>query len=89
MPEGGDITIRAYEKNAHVCVAFSDSGPGIDKKQSHNLFVPFKSTKHYGVGIGLVIAHKIIERHGGTITVESEKGRGSTFIVSLPKHRIE
>jgi len=87
MPNGGNLTIKTYEKDNDVCVEFSDSGIGIDKKGKKHLFIPFKSTKREGAGLGLVIAHKIIEKHGGNIIVHSEKDKGSTFIVSVPKAR--
>ena len=88
MTQGGHLTIRTYEKDKRICVEFSDSGVGIDKKSLKNLFVPFKSTKREGAGLGLVIAHKIIEKHGGEIIVHSEQNKGSTFIVSIPKTRM-
>ena len=69
-------------------IQFEDNGIGIDEKYLAQIFVPFQRlherNKFDGTGIGLSICQKIVERHGGSITVKSQPGRGSTFIVTLP-----
>jgi len=89
MAEGGGLTIKAYPRsNADsdwVRIVFSDSGPGIRKEDSTNLFNPFFTTKLRGTGLGLALSKRIIEeRHQGKIDVESEEGKGTSVIVELP-----
>ena len=61
-----------------------DEGCGIPKDEIETIFNPFVTTKQNGVGLGLAIVDKIVDGHGGKMTVESEPGRGSTFLVCLP-----
>ena len=91
MPEGGDLTIstrlpggRAAERPDWVEVAFDDTGPGIAEGDLGRIFDPFFTTKKDGTGLGLAITHRIIENHHGTIRVMSQRGKGTTFVVSLP-----
>ncbi|MEW5901470.1 MAG: ATP-binding protein, partial [Acidobacteriota bacterium] len=77
-----DITLRA-EKEAHVLV-FKDSGIGMSRDVLDRIFDPYFSTKDAGTGLGLPIAKKIIEDHGGSIRVESEVRRGTVITVTLP-----
>jgi two-component system, NtrC family, sensor histidine kinase PilS len=67
-----------------VKVSIVDSGNGINDQEKEKIFEPFFTTKENGTGLGLSIVHKIIENHNGTIKVESEPGRGSTFTIFLP-----
>jgi len=67
----------------------SDTGAGIPKEQLEHIFDPFFTTKDKGTGLGLSIVHQIAIEHGGSISVESEAGRGTTFVVSLPAARID
>ena len=72
-----------------VQIEIQDSGPGISPKDLEHIFDPFYTTKHAsgereGTGLGLTIAHQIIQEHGGYIEVSSEVGRGTTFFVNLP-----
>jgi signal transduction histidine kinase len=62
----------------------TDSGPGIPADQQLNIFVPFFTTKQKGTGLGLAICQRIVKNHGGTITVQSKVGEGSTFTIRLP-----
>lgn len=86
----GEVVVRAVREPGRVKLAVQDFGVGIPEDQQERIFelyhrVESGSTRvHYGVGVGLFIARKIVEAHGGTITVESEPGQGSTFTVSLP-----
>jgi signal transduction histidine kinase len=89
MPSGGTLTITANRANgakALLEVAISDTGCGISEKDMENIFEPFFTTKEEGkgVGLGLSVVYGIIARHNGTIAVESEPGKGSTFTIRLP-----
>ncbi len=86
MPKGGVLTIKTFAEQSHVVVQFSDTGVGIPQKNLYKLFDPFFTTKPAGkgTGLGLSISYGIIKKHGGTIQVESEEGKGSTFTVRLP-----
>jgi two-component system sensor histidine kinase HydH len=80
----GTVTIRIYEKR-DVCVfEVRDTGPGISEEDLPFIFDPFFTTKKFGTGLGLTITHRIIEEHDGNITVDSRKGTGSVFRVSIP-----
>jgi signal transduction histidine kinase len=65
-------------------ISIIDSGDGIAQEEKEKIFEPFFTTKENGTGLGLSIVHKIIENHNGVIRVESELGRGSSFIIYLP-----
>lgn len=96
MPNGGTIEITARNvslegnefafiaKGHYVCLSIKDTGIGILKESLPHIFDPFYTTKSKGHGLGLATCYSIIHRHGGTIDVESEPGRGSTFHVYLP-----
>jgi signal transduction histidine kinase len=86
-PAGGTITLSATRADGKVQISVSDTGPGIPAAQIPRLFGKFWQAKRgdgRGVGLGLAIAKGIVEAHGGTITVESEMGRGSVFTFALP-----
>jgi CheY-like chemotaxis protein/anti-sigma regulatory factor (Ser/Thr protein kinase) len=82
------ITVQAMRlaANGNVVVKITDSGPGISKEIQSRIFDPFFTTKEVGsgTGIGLSFCHRIVQSHGGTIEVESEEGKGSIFVISLP-----
>jgi signal transduction histidine kinase len=65
-------------------VRVTDDGAGIEERVKARIFEPFFTTKAKGTGLGLFVAHGIVQRHGGTIEVESEPGRGTRFRVALP-----
>jgi two-component system sensor histidine kinase HydH len=85
---GGAVTIKTKpvgtETGEGVDISVIDRGSGIDPKDLENIFNPFFTTKGDGVGLGLAIVSKIIDEHGGQITVESTRGEGSVFRVYLP-----
>jgi signal transduction histidine kinase len=86
-PSGGAITISAARADSKVQCFVADNGPGIPAAQIPRLFGKFWQAKRGdsgGVGLGLAIARGIVEAHGGTITVESELGKGSVFSFGLP-----
>jgi signal transduction histidine kinase len=87
MPEGGTITIRSAEENGNVAMKVADTGTGMSEEVRLRCLEPFFTTKgELGTGLGLAMVYGIVERHGGTLDVRSIEGRGTTFIVSLPKH---
>jgi len=83
-PSKGSVTVKTRQAGDTVEIAIIDRGSGIDPKLLDNIFNPFFTTKSTGVGLGLAIVSKIVDEHGGTITVESEPGSGSVFRVFLP-----
>ena len=86
MPGKGALTIRtrAVSDGTHVALEVADTGPGIPEEYRAKLFQPFFTRKQGGTGLGLTIARKVVQDHGGTIEVESELGKGSTFSIVLP-----
>ena len=84
MPNGGKITINSRQVNDCVEVSFSDTGAGIAEDVLPKLFSPLFTTKAQGMGFGLAICKRIIEAHGGTISVKTVKGQGTTFTLTLP-----
>jgi signal transduction histidine kinase len=81
---GGAVTVKTREVDGFAEIAVIDRGAGIAAAQIENIFNPFFTTKPDGVGLGLAIVSKLVDEHGGTIAVESERGKGSIFIVRLP-----
>lgn len=86
MPEGGQLRITARRDGDRVEIRFADTGVGIPPEHLDRIFEPFFTTRSEegGTGLGLAISYGIIEMHQGTITVESEPGKGATFIIRLP-----
>jgi two-component system NtrC family sensor kinase len=82
----GTLTISTETEGDIIRASFADDGPGIPPKNLGQIFNPFFTTKEVGqgVGLGLSICHSIVTEHGGNIYVESEPGKGATFIVELP-----
>ncbi|MFC1517976.1 ATP-binding protein [Candidatus Margulisiibacteriota bacterium] len=79
------IEIKLREGSNFVQAELIDNGPGISKEHLEKLFTPFFTTKKKGTGLGLSIVHRIVEEHGGKISVQSEVGRGTIFTIELPK----
>ena len=84
MPKGGTLEIRSSQKSDKVEFAFIDKGTGISEESMAKLFSPLFTTKAQGMGFGLAICKRIVEAHGGNITVQSVLGKGTTFTVTLP-----
>ncbi len=84
MPNGGKITVASQQVNGRLEVSFSDTGRGISDEVLPKLFSPLFTTKAQGMGFGLTICKRIIEAHGGTITVKTVKEKGTTFTLTFP-----
>ncbi|MBD3266990.1 GHKL domain-containing protein, partial [bacterium] len=86
IESGGNIWLATKQEKNYIIITIRDDGNGIPKDIQSKIFDPFFTTKPVGsgTGLGLSIVHGIIEQHGGTITVESEVGKGTTFTVKLP-----
>ena len=85
MPEGGTININTKKAEDKILLTVKDYGLGISESLHDKIFEPFMSHgKREGTGLGLSVTKKIIEEHGGTISVKSELGEGATFSVTLP-----
>ncbi|MBW2465780.1 MAG: response regulator [Deltaproteobacteria bacterium] len=85
MPTGGHIHLSVKQEGDKVLLAVQDNGKGLSQKEAEQIFTPYFSTKGRGhAGLGLSIAKRFVERQGGSITVESVKGAGSTFKIEFP-----
>ncbi|MBS7615305.1 GHKL domain-containing protein [Candidatus Bathyarchaeota archaeon] len=84
MPEGGKLTISAIKNDDGVCISFQDTGVGIPEENISKIFQPSFTTKAKGQGLGLPVCKRIVEAHGGKITVTSKLHCGSTFTVHIP-----
>ncbi len=87
MPSGGGLVLTTRSRNGWAEVAVRDTGEGIEREILPHVFDPYFTTRPRGVGLGLAIAHRIMEGHRGTIDVESEVGTGTTMVVRLPMIR--
>lgn len=87
-PPGGSITLRCNEceldGRAALTITITDEGPGLTVEQAANIFQPFYTTKQKGTGLGMAIAQRIIEAHGGAIAAHSEPEGGATILITLP-----
>jgi signal transduction histidine kinase len=84
MEPGGQLMVRTYVTRKSVALDLIDTGSGVDDNTLLHMFEPFYSTKEGGSGLGLPTARKIIEAHGGRISVQSEIGRGTKFVLEFP-----
>jgi len=85
-PEGRAVKAICRDEQAAAVIEVSDEGPGIDPENIEKIFDPFFSTREKGTGLGLTISARIVQAHGGTIRVKSEKGAGSRFLISFPEN---
>jgi len=84
MPEGGILTITSKELIGNLEIAFTDTGIGIPKSIMEKIWTPLFTTKAKGMGLGLSVCKRFVEAHGGSISVESTVGKGTTFTVTIP-----
>ena len=84
MPKGGKVAIQAFKDAGDVVITVEDTGVGIPEEVRPKVFAPLFTTKARGQGFGLPVVKRITEALGGTVTFESEVGKGTKFIVHLP-----
>jgi signal transduction histidine kinase len=84
MPSGGTLSIAAEQTDDTVRLEFTDTGRGIAEEEAKKIFEPFYTTKAQGLGLGMPYAKRVIEQHGGTISLHSRSGEGATLSVALP-----
>jgi len=84
MPSGGTLCVSTGRAGGAVRLEITDTGAGVSEEQLKNIFEPFYTTKPQGLGLGMPFAKKIVEQHGGTISIDSRPGEGTTIRVELP-----
>jgi signal transduction histidine kinase len=84
MPDGGTLTVATGKKGDYVRLIISDTGIGISQEDLDKIFEPYFTTKEYGSGLGLTTVFKIVKEHRADISVDSEPGKGASFIISFP-----
>jgi two-component system, NtrC family, sensor kinase len=86
MPAGGTLTIKTMWQEGWVSILVEDTGKGIEEENMDKIFLPFFTTKEVdeGTGLGLSVVYGIVNEHGGSIEVDSKKGRGTTFEIKFP-----
>ncbi|GEM_PF-1053108 len=84
MPEGGTLTIRTEARPHSALIEIADTGPGVDPGDREKIFALFYSRRRGGTGLGLPLAHRVVEAHGGYISVENASGGGAVFQIHLP-----
>jgi len=84
MPNGGKLTIKVLSNKDRTIISVKDTGVGIPEEAKPNLFKPLFTTKSKGQGLGLAVVKRLTEALGGTVTFESQEGKGTKFIIELP-----
>jgi two-component system, NtrC family, nitrogen regulation sensor histidine kinase NtrY len=85
MPNGGTLKLLTLDARDHAIVEISDTGVGLTEEEIDRIFTPYYTSKQHGTGLGLAIVQSVISDHGGTISVKSDAGLGTTFTISLPR----
>ena len=84
MPNGGTLTLRSRRDDGKVIIEVADTGSGLTREECERIFTPYYTSKQHGTGLGLAIVQSVVSDHGGRISVQSEPGRGTTFVIELP-----
>lgn len=83
MPKGGELTVATRRLDGRVALEVTDTGEGLTPEECERLFTPYYTTKQHGTGLGLAIVQSVVSDHKGTISVQSEAGKGTTFRIEL------
>jgi signal transduction histidine kinase len=86
MPQGGTLTLRTRGADAKVVIEVADTGQGLTPEECERIFTPYYTSKQHGTGLGLAIAQSVVSDHKGRIGVSSQPGRGTTFVIELPRN---
>jgi two-component system nitrogen regulation sensor histidine kinase NtrY len=84
MPEGGTLTLRSRREDGRITIEVADTGTGLTPEECARIFTPYYTSKQHGTGLGLAIVQSVVSDHGGRISVRSEPGQGTTFVIELP-----
>jgi two-component system, NtrC family, nitrogen regulation sensor histidine kinase NtrY len=85
MPRGGTLTLRTRGDGGNVLIEVADTGSGLTPEECERIFTPYYTSKEQGTGLGLAIVQSVVSDHGGRIRVQSQLGRGTTFVIELPR----
>jgi signal transduction histidine kinase len=83
MPDGGSLTLSARPAGERIEMRIADTGSGLTPEECERLFTPYYTTKEHGTGLGLAIVQSVVADHNATITVESQQGQGTTFVITF------
>jgi nitrogen fixation/metabolism regulation signal transduction histidine kinase len=86
MPNGGALAVRTRRDDGKTIIEVSDTGSGLTREECERIFTPYYTSKQHGTGLGLAIVQSVVSDHGGRISVQSEPGRGTTFVIELPNN---
>jgi two-component system nitrogen regulation sensor histidine kinase NtrY len=86
MPNGGALRLRTRAQDGNVVIEVGDTGCGMTREECERIFTPYYTSKQHGTGLGLAIVQSVISDHHGRIRVHSEPGRGTTFVIELPRN---
>ncbi|MFZ0951603.1 MAG: ATP-binding protein, partial [Candidatus Sulfotelmatobacter sp.] len=86
MPRGGTLTLRTRQDGGQVVIEVADTGAGLTPEECERIFTPYYTSKEHGTGLGLAIVQSVVSDHGGRIHVQSSPGRGTTFVIELPRN---
>jgi two-component system, NtrC family, nitrogen regulation sensor histidine kinase NtrY len=89
MPQGGKLALRTRDEGGKVVIEVADTGSGLTQAECEWIFTPYYTSKKHGTGLGLAIVQSVVSDHGGRIRVQSEPGRGSTFVIELPRGSVQ
>jgi two-component system nitrogen regulation sensor histidine kinase NtrY len=84
MPQGGTLTLRTRRADSKTIIEVADTGSGLTPEECERIFTPYYTSKQHGTGLGLAIVQSVVSDHGGRISVRSEPGQGTTFVIELP-----
>jgi two-component system, NtrC family, nitrogen regulation sensor histidine kinase NtrY len=87
MPHGGTLTLRTKRDDGKAIIEIGDTGSGMTPEECERIFTPYYTSKQHGTGLGLAIVQSVVSDHGGRISVRSQPGRGTTFVIELPRGR--
>jgi two-component system nitrogen regulation sensor histidine kinase NtrY len=86
MPQGGVLTLRTRGDGGNVVIEVADTGSGLTPEECERIFTPYYTSKRHGSGLGLAIVQSVVSDHGGRIRVQSQPGRGTTFVIELARN---